>query len=66
MRITINNSTLELVPPLTLEALLIKFCDGSSGTAVALNQTIIPRQHWPEYHINDGDDILFFQAVTGG
>lgn len=36
------------------------------GSALAVNQVIIPRHIWPEYGLKDGDSILLFQAIAGG
>jgi len=34
--------------------------------AVAVNGSVVLRQHWSEYEINENDVIDVFQAVAGG
>jgi len=36
------------------------------GCALAINQVIIPRNDWATRQVQDGDDILLFQAIAGG
>ncbi|WP_158368046.1 sulfur carrier protein ThiS [Candidatus Williamhamiltonella defendens] len=66
MRITFNDRPLELAKSMTLDAMLTRWYGTASGSALAVNQTIIPRQHWPEYQLQDGDEILLFQVIAGG
>lgn len=37
-----------------------------TGSALAVNQVVIPRHRWPTYWLADGDNILLFQAIAGG
>ncbi|WP_350307089.1 sulfur carrier protein ThiS [Photorhabdus viridis] len=66
MKITINGQLMELTAPLALQQLLEQLERAQPGTALAINQTIIPRSNWSTHQVNDGDNILLFQAIAGG
>ncbi|AIN46939.1 sulfur carrier protein ThiS [Candidatus Palibaumannia cicadellinicola] len=66
MTITFNDHPMQLAQPLTLSTLLNQLYAQTSGSALAVNQTIIPRTCWSEYQVQDGDDILLFEAIAGG
>ena len=66
MKIRLNDQPLELVQPLSVTALLEQLQRHQPGTALAINQTIIPRTDWANHLVQDGDDILLFQAIAGG
>ncbi|ATA19653.1 sulfur carrier protein ThiS [Gibbsiella quercinecans] len=66
MKITLNERPIALAQPLTVNALLEQLEYQQPGTALAINQTIIPRAEWADHLVADGDDILLFQAIAGG
>ncbi|WP_445373825.1 sulfur carrier protein ThiS [Photorhabdus tasmaniensis] len=66
MKITINDQLMELAAPLALQQLLEQLERTQPGTALAINQTIIPRSNWNTHQVNDGDNILLFQVIAGG
>jgi sulfur carrier protein len=66
MKLLINEQSYEFTTPLTLQALLIQLDKQQPGYALAVNQQIIPRDHWEHTPLNDGDNILLFQAIAGG
>ncbi len=66
MKIRLNDQPLELAQPLSVAALLTQLERYQPGTALAINQTIIPRADWADHQVQDGDDILLFQAIAGG
>ncbi len=66
MRIQFNDEYLECTAGLTLAALLAQLDQGKAGAALAVNQTIIPREQWSNYLLREGDTILLFQAIAGG
>lgn len=66
MNITVNDEQYSLDMPVTISQLLIQLEQPSIGVALAINETIIPRENWETYLINDGDTILLFQAIAGG
>lgn len=66
MKIMLNDQPLELAQALSVAALLEQLDRHQPGTALAINQTIIPRTDWATRQVQDGDDILLFQAIAGG
>ncbi|MCT4707288.1 sulfur carrier protein ThiS [Enterobacteriaceae bacterium H11S18] len=66
MRIFLNDESVQCVDSLTLAALLEQLRTLKPGTAVAVNQTIVPREQWEQHLLKDGDQILLFQAIAGG
>lgn len=66
MRISLNDEGIELENALTVKALLVQLGYHQPGCALAINQTIIPRDSWDNRLLQDGDDILLFQAIAGG
>jgi sulfur carrier protein len=66
MKVMLNDHPLELGESLTVAALLDQLEHHQPGTALAINQTIIPRTDWHHHRVQDGDDILLFQAIAGG
>ncbi|MBG6029211.1 sulfur carrier protein ThiS [Proteus columbae] len=66
MNITVNDEQYSLDMPVTLCQLLIQLEQPSIGVALAVNETIVPRENWETHFINDGDTILLFQAIAGG
>ncbi|WP_380692307.1 sulfur carrier protein ThiS [Serratia marcescens] len=66
MKIRLNDQPLELAQPLSVAALLAQLERHQPGTALAISQTIIPRADWADHQVQDGDDILLFQAIAGG
>lgn len=66
MRISLNDEGIELENALTVKELLAQLGYHQPGSALAINQTIIPRDSWDNHLLQDGDDILLFQAIAGG
>jgi sulfur carrier protein len=66
MHIQFNDEPIQCVENLTLAKLLEQLRFLQPGVALAINQTIIPRERWETYLLNDGDQILLFQAIAGG
>jgi sulfur carrier protein len=66
MKIRLNDQLLELEQSLSIIDLLEQLERHQPGTALAINQTIIPRADWATHYVQDGDDILLFQAIAGG
>lgn len=66
MKITLNDHPLELEQALSISALLEQLERHQPGTALAVNQRIIPRTDWATHSLQDGDDLLLFQAIAGG
>ena len=66
MRIHVNDSPVQCAENISLLALLGQLNLLQPGTAIALNQTIVPREKWENHLLHDGDHILLFQAIAGG
>ncbi|EKN5921628.1 TPA: sulfur carrier protein ThiS [Yersinia enterocolitica] len=66
MQIMLNDQPLEVEIAITAEMLLQQLNRHQPGTALAINQVIIPRTDWEEYQLHEGDNILLFQAIAGG
>ncbi|MDC9593563.1 sulfur carrier protein ThiS [Xenorhabdus sp. IM139775] len=66
MNIIVNDHPMTLSAPMTVQQWLEHIKHTQSGTALAINQTIIPHSEWHTQQINDGDTILLFQAIAGG
>ena len=67
MKIFVNDEPRELPAP----ASLAQFMGGLalrafSGVALALNDTVVPRDSWPARALADGDRLLIIQAAQGG
>ncbi|AKA38477.1 sulfur carrier protein ThiS [Yersinia ruckeri] len=66
MKILLNDESIELEDALTVNQLLTQLDYNQPGSALAINQTIIPRNNWDTHILQDGDDVLLFQAIAGG
>ncbi|RWR02532.1 thiamine biosynthesis protein ThiS [[Pantoea] beijingensis] len=66
MKIVVNDEPVTLDTPLTLTALLQQLSRHQPGTALAVNQTIVPRALWDSHLLQEGDDLVIFQAIAGG
>ncbi len=66
MQILFNEEPLQCREALILTALLTELDKLQPGSALAVNQTIIPRPQWDHFVLRDGDSILLFQAIAGG
>ncbi len=66
MRILFNDEPMQCADNLTLSALLTQLNQGQPGTALALNEQIVPRDRWDQHILQDGDRILLFQIIAGG
>nr|WP_225444984.1 MULTISPECIES: sulfur carrier protein ThiS [Rahnella] len=62
----VNDEPHQFSQPLTLLNLLNLLALNPAGSALAVNQVIIPRDNWPAHLLEDGDEILLFQAIAGG
>lgn len=66
MRILFNDEPMQCTEALTLHGLLEQLNQLKPGTALALNQQIVPRDRWDHHQLQDGDRILLFQVIAGG
>lgn len=66
MTITINGESRELAAGATLDALLELLGVPRDGTAVALNEGVVPRAEHASTALRDGDRLEIIVAVAGG
>ncbi|MFS2224393.1 sulfur carrier protein ThiS [Pantoea sp. B65] len=66
MRVLVNDQPLILAAPVTVSALLTQLARHQPGTALAVNQHIVPRDRWPTQLLQEGDELVIFQAIAGG
>lgn len=66
MKITVNDDDYRFDTPLTVHALLTFLEQSLPGSALAVNQVIVPRPQWAEHLLKDGDNVVVFQAIAGG
>jgi sulfur carrier protein len=59
MELKINNQTKQFRPDSLFQALLdLEIPLKQNGIAIAINNTIIPKQNWHLHYLNETDDIL--------
>lgn len=67
MRITVNNEFVETPEQdMNIRELLEWRNTPDSGTAVALNNKLVPRTKWDNTYINEGDSLILISAAFGG
>jgi len=66
MRILFNDEPMTCDYGLSVAALLDRLHQLKPGTALALNQQILPRERWEHQQVSEGDSILLFQVIAGG
>lgn len=66
MRILLNEEPMQCADNLSASQLLLQLNLDKPGTALAVNQTILPRERWPHHILQEGDHLLLFQVIAGG
>ena len=66
MQIQFNDEPLQCAEGQSVNALLAQLNQLKPGTALALNQQILPREQWEQQIVQEGDQILLFQVIAGG
>lgn len=66
MKIKLNGREYEAENGITIGSLLSLLEVGAAGTAVAINETIIPRDTHVTHIINEGDRVEVVRAIGGG
>jgi sulfur carrier protein len=64
--ITVNGEVQEVADGATLDAFLDTHGVRRDGTAVALNDNVVPRAHHGSTALRDGDRLEIIVAVAGG
>ncbi len=66
MQIQFNDESLQCAEGQSVNALLAQLNQLKPGTALALNQRILPREQWEQQIVQEGDQILLFHVIAGG
>ncbi|MDB5028537.1 MAG: hypothetical protein JWO66_2226 [Candidatus Eremiobacteraeota bacterium] len=66
MTITVNGETRDIADGVALDALLETLGVRRDGTAVALNDDVVPRARHAATALRDGDRLEIIVAVAGG
>ncbi|HBU8852899.1 sulfur carrier protein ThiS [Citrobacter sedlakii] len=66
MQIVFNDEPIQCASELSVSGLLTQLNQLKPGTALALNQQILPREQWERQIVQEGDQILLFQVIAGG
>ena len=67
MSVTVNGETEAAVGSSVLDLLLAKGIDPAArGTAVALNDAVLPRARWPDQRLAEGDRVEIVRPFQGG
>lgn len=64
--INVNNSITQVTEDSSLAAVIAHFSVLTSGIAVAVNNTVIPKSNWESITVHANDNILIIQATQGG
>jgi sulfur carrier protein len=68
MELKVNGNSLVLPAESVLASVLerLDITAATGGVAIALNDTVVPRQRWKHTVLNPGDSIEVIHAVQGG
>ncbi|AYN06283.1 MULTISPECIES: sulfur carrier protein ThiS [unclassified Flavobacterium] len=68
MELKINQQTKQFnTETLSVQALLdLEIPNKQNGIAVAVNNTVVPKLNWNEFHVQETDEILIISATQGG
>ncbi|MFJ2235665.1 sulfur carrier protein ThiS [Streptomyces sp. NPDC087859] len=66
MNISVNGEPREIAPGTALDTVVRALAPAPAGVAAALNETVVPRGHWPSTSLSEGDRVEVLTAVQGG
>ncbi|CAH0542001.1 sulfur carrier protein ThiS [Vibrio marisflavi] len=66
IHVTINNQKKQIKESVSLQGIIQDFDLPSAGTVFTVNNQIVPKGHWDNTSLNEGDVISLFQAIAGG
>lgn len=66
MIVFVNEKQQEIVENTSLAFLINEMNIPPQGTAIAVNDTVIPYRKWSEYVLSEGDTITVIRATQGG
>lgn len=64
--IKLNGEQQEVKENISLNELLILAKFPIKGIAIAVNQTIVPKQNWANTNLANNDELLIIKATQGG
>jgi sulfur carrier protein len=66
MRIELNGDAYELAPGTTLTTFIEAVAGSTRGSAVVVDDEVVPRGSWPDYRLREGQRVELITAVQGG
>ncbi|GAA0498203.1 sulfur carrier protein ThiS [Tatumella terrea] len=66
MEIKVNDNVISVEPSCPVSRLLNTLSVTVQGTALAVNERIIPASEWSDYRLQENDDVVIFQVIAGG
>ena len=66
MTITLNQQPIDVAEDITLGSLLDIQGIARTGIAVAVNNKVVRKTDWENFHLGAGDNVLVITAVRGG
>ncbi|MHB2024412.1 MAG: sulfur carrier protein ThiS [Mycobacteriales bacterium] len=66
MTVIVNGATRQLPPNTLVETVVADLAAPATGTAVALNEEVLPRTRWADTRLVEGDRLEVLTAVQGG
>ncbi len=66
MRLEVNGEPREVAEATTVATLVDTLTGSARGTAVVVDDEVVPRGTWPEFVLRDGQRIELITAVQGG
>ncbi len=66
MKIYVNQQPIEVDDETTVKALLKAQQIAPDGTAVAVNNKLVPKGEWESHRLNNEDKLIVIRATFGG
>lgn len=66
MKIQVNNKETELPAGATVSLLAARLDLPDKGTAIAVNNRLVPHIRWDSYLLVENDSVLIIKAACGG
>lgn len=66
MEIEINGELKTIENSISLKSLVDKMALDTKGLAVAVNNSVVPKEKWTETLLNEADKVLLIRATQGG
>ena len=67
INVSINNQSFALEKPAAIQNLLLQIpLTTTKGIAIAVNNTVIPKNDWDNFIVNENDHLTIIRATQGG